>query len=104
MSDPHLATVHPIGPRRRRISLAQWPITLVLLGVVVAMLLVVTDHFRRGSVALTASVLLAAFLRLLLPDEDAGWLAVRTRWIDVTTLGVLGVALAVFSLWVPAPN
>lgn len=104
MSDNHLATVHPIGPRKRRLSLAQWPITLVLAGVGVALLLVATDHFRRGSVVLTASVLVAAFLRLLLPEKDAGWLAVRSRVVDVSTLGVLGLALAVFSLWVPAPS
>ncbi len=104
MNEDQLATVHELGPRRRRFSLAQWPITLVLTGVVASMLLVATDHFRRGSVALSASVLLAMFLRLLLPEQDAGWLAIRSRAADVVTLAVLGLGLAVLSLWVPAPS
>lgn len=104
MSDEPLASVHPIGARRRRVSLTQWPITLVLIVVVASMMLVATNHFRRGSVLLSAAVLLAMFLRLLLPKPDAGWLAVRSRVTDVAVLGVLGVALAVLSLWVPEPN
>lgn len=104
MNDESLASVHSIGPRRRRVTLTQWPITLVLVIVAAAMVLVSTNHFRRGSVLLSAAVLLAMFLRLLLPKEDAGWLAVRSRVTDVATLGVLGVALTVLSLWVPEPN
>lgn len=67
-----MASVHPIGVRRRRPSVTQWPIALVLAVVVIALVLVASHHFRRGSVALSAAVLLAAFLRLLLPTEDAG--------------------------------
>ena len=53
---------------------------------------------------LSASVLLAAFLRLLLPDADAGMLVVRSRKVDVLILGVLGIGLTVFTFWVPAPS
>lgn len=104
MSDEPLASVHPIGARRRRVSLRQWPITLVLIIVAASMLLVATNHFRRGSVLLSAGVLLAMFLRLLLPKDGVGWLAVRSRVTDVLTLGALGVALTVLSFWVPEPN
>ena len=68
------------------------------------MVLIALDYFRRGSIVLSASVLLAAFLRLLLPDEDAGMLVVRSRKVDVITLGVLGVGLTVFTFWVPPPS
>ena len=54
MSDEPLASVHPIGARRRRLSMQQWPITLVLIVVAASMLLVATNHFRRGSVLLSA--------------------------------------------------
>ena len=91
-------------PRRRRNWFAQWPITLVLLGVVVAMIMIAMDYFRRGSIVLSASVLLAAFLRLLLPDEDAGMLVVRSRKVDVLTLAALGLGLTIFTFWVPAPS
>lgn len=82
----------------------QWPIIVVLTGVVIALVLVGLDYFRRGSVVLAGSVLLAAFLRLLLPDREAGMLAVRSKRVDVTVLGVLGALLAIFAFWVPPPR
>ena len=95
-----------ISLRRRRTSglLREWPITIVLIGVAVAMVFIALDSFRRGSVVLSASVLLAAFLRLLLPDADAGMLAVRTKKIDVITLGALGIGVTIFTFWVPPPS
>jgi hypothetical protein len=82
----------------------QWPIIVVLLGVAIALTLVSLDYFRRGSVVLAGSVLLAAFLRLLLPDREAGLLVVRSRRVDVIILGVLGSLLAIFAFWVPPPR
>ncbi len=76
----------------------------MLAGVAIACLLIALDYFRRGSVVLSASILLAAFLRLLLPDEEAGMLAVRSKRIDAAILGALGLGLAVFTFWVPAPS
>ena len=98
------ATVVPLRPEPRHRILRQWPIALVLLGVGVACAMIGMDSFRRGCVVLSASVLLAAFLRLLLSDADAGLLAVRSRRLDVTILLVMGLGLAVFSLWVPPPS
>jgi hypothetical protein len=102
--DGPTAAVVPIRPATRRSLLSEWPITLVLLGVVVAMVMIAMDYFRRGSIVLSASVLLAAFLRLLLPGADAGMLAVRSRKVDVVTLAVLGLGLTVFTFWVPPPS
>lgn len=98
------ATVVPLRPPTKRNWLAEWPITLVLTGVAIAMIMIALDYFRRGSIVLSASVLLAAFLRLLLPDSDAGMLVVRSRKVDVLTLAVLGVGLTIFTFWVPAPS
>ncbi len=78
--------------------------TLVLIGVAAACVLIAFDYFRRGSVVLSASVLLAAFLRLLLPQDEAGMLAVRSRKVDTVVLGALGIGLAIFTFWVPAPS
>lgn len=93
-----------VRPLRARGWWRQWPILVVLAGVVIALVLVTLDYFRRGSVVLAGSVLLAAFLRLLLPDRDAGLLVVRSRRVDVAVLGVLGALLAVFAFWVPPPR
>ncbi len=96
--------VVPIRPPSRRNWLSQWPLTLVLIGVAVAMLMIGLDYFRRGCVILSASVLLAAFLRLMLPDSEAGMLVVRSRKVDVAILAVLGLGLSMFTFWVPAPS
>ncbi|NQW31159.1 MAG: DUF3017 domain-containing protein [Actinomycetales bacterium] len=78
--------------------------SLVLLGIALSMIFVATDHFRRGSLVLAVSVVLAAFLRLFLPENQAGMLAVRSKSVDVAILAVLGMGSAIFALWVPAPN
>jgi hypothetical protein len=98
------ANVVPIRPAPGRNWLAQWPITIVLVGVGIAMIMIGMDLFRRGCVVLSASVLLACFLRMFLPDADAGLLVVRSRRADVITLAVLGIGLTIFTFWVPAPS
>jgi Protein of unknown function (DUF3017) len=99
-----MADVRPLRPRSRRRRLRQWPITIVLVGIGIALLVVATDHFRRGAVLLSASVLLAFFLRLLLTDRDAGMLAVRSKRVDLGVLAGLGLALTVFTFLVPPPT
>ncbi len=82
----------------------EWPITVVLLAVAASLSVVALNHFRRGTVLLALSVLLAAALRLALPARDAGLLAVRSRLLDVLTLAGLGSSLLVFALVVPPPS
>lgn len=89
---------------RRGWGWSQWPITIVLIGITIALLMIAMDHFRRGSIVLSASVMLAAFLRLLLPEGEAGMLAVRSKPVDITVLGCLAIGLSVFTFWVPPPN
>lgn len=86
------------GPR------LEWPSVLVLGGMAASLAIVATDHFRRGSVLFAGCAILAFFLRLILSDRDAGWLAVRSRGIDLAVLAVLGVSLALFALIVPSPS
>jgi hypothetical protein len=86
------------GPR------LQWPLMTVLVGLLVSLIVVAADHFRRGSVLFAGFVVGAFFLRLFLPERDAGWLAVRGKGIDLLCLGLLGVGLSVFALVVPPPS
>lgn len=88
------------SPRRH---LKQWPMALVLLVAVLALVVVATGAFRTGSVLLGASAILAMFLRLFLREDEAGLLAVRSKSIDVATLAVLGVGLALLAFLVPLP-
>ena len=84
-----MAEIHRLHPKRRR-WWEQWPITLVLAGVVVSLVVVSLDRFRLGS--------------LMLPSHRAGMLAVRSTTVDLVVLGVLAAALAVLALWVPPPT
>jgi len=71
--------------------------------VVASLAVVALDRFRLGSLMLAASLVLAFFLRLVLPDNRAGMLAVRSKRVDLVVLGTLAAALVAFSLWVPPP-
>ncbi len=90
--------------RDRHEPTLQWPLLVVLSGLVVSLAIVATDHFRRGSVLFAGFVVLAFVLRLVLPDREIGWLAVRSRRIDLICLGFLAVSVTVFSLIVPPPS
>jgi Protein of unknown function (DUF3017) len=88
-------------PVPRSVWVREWP-TIVVLGVViVAMAVVLTGRFRPGCVVLAGAVVLAFFLRLLLPRRDIGMLAVRSRAVDLGVLGALGTAVSVLAFLVP---
>ena len=74
-------------------------VAVVALGVLDA---AVAHHWRRGLYIVAAAVLLGAVLRLTMPARRVGSLAVRSRGIDVATLGVLGVGIALLASAVPA--
>ena len=76
----------------------------MLAGLVLSLLVVGSDHFRRGAVMFAGFVWLAVVLRLLLTDQGSGWLAVRSRGVDLLCLGTLAVGLSVFAFIVPPPS
>ena len=81
--------------------LRQLPLLAVLV-VVGAGLLVVTFHrWRLGLVIVGLALIGAAVLRLLLPVRRAGFLAVRSRPVDVVLLAGTGLALAGIALTIP---
>jgi hypothetical protein len=94
----------PSRSRRRRAATREWPIILVLLCVAAGFGVVLSNHFRRGSVVIAGALLLAAFLRLVLPTRLAGLLAVRSRAFDVAVLTVLGLGLFLTAVVVPPPS
>ena len=95
---PPAPTAEPsTGPRITRRLRAWWAL---LAGLLVALGFVATDHMWRATASMSVSLILAAGLRAVLPDESAGGLVVRRRWLEVCTLLGLAVAVAVagFSL------
>jgi len=82
----------------------QWPLLTVLGGGVVALAAIAADHFRVGSLLLSVSVLFAALARAVLPPRRVGLLVVRSRPFDVLVLLVMGLALLVLAIVVPAQS
>ncbi|GAA3953258.1 DUF3017 domain-containing protein [Streptomyces marokkonensis] len=74
----------------------QWPILLVVGLVGVGLLLTALDVFRWGLVLIGAALLFGAVLRWMMPH--VGMLAVRSRFTDIATYGVLGLGIVLLAL------
>jgi hypothetical protein len=80
----------------------QLPLLAVLVVVGVGLLLVTFEHWRRGLVVMGIALLIVAALRLFVPLRRVGFLAVRSRFVDVLLLGGAGLALVVIAHAHPA--
>ncbi|GAA5059055.1 hypothetical protein GCM10023336_34530 [Streptomyces similanensis] len=74
----------------------QWPLLSVLIAVGLGLLVTALDAFRVGLLLIGAGLLGGAVLRWMLPR--VGMLAVRSRFTDIVTYGVLGVAIVLLAL------
>jgi hypothetical protein len=97
MSRPPLYTRRPFLAGLLR----QLPLLLVLVGVAVGLVMVAFEHWRRGLVVVGVALVCGGLMRLLLPVRRVGFLAVRSRPVDVVLLAGVGVALAAFALAIP---
>lgn len=79
----------------------QWPMLAVLSLVGVGLLVTALDAFRIGTMLIGVALLGGAVLRFVLPG--VGMLAVRSRFTDIATYGVLGLAIVLLALMVQ-PN
>ena len=94
----------PLHVRRPFVAglLRQLPLVAVLVAVAVGLVLVTFGHWRVCLVVEGVALLAAAALRLVLPVRRAGFLAVRSRPVDVLLVGGAGLALTVIALAIPA--
>ncbi|MEU3658446.1 DUF3017 domain-containing protein [Streptomyces sp. NPDC032940] len=74
----------------------QWPVLTVVALVGIGLLVTALDVFRWGTVLIGVALLLGAALRWVVPD--VGMLAVRSRFTDIATYGVLGLCICLLSL------
>ncbi|MFE5031087.1 DUF3017 domain-containing protein [Streptomyces sp. NPDC056683] len=74
----------------------QWPMLVVLATVALGLLLTSLDQFRVGALLIGAALLGGAVMRWTLPS--VGMLAVRSRFTDIATYGVLGLAIVLLAL------
>jgi hypothetical protein len=82
--------------------LRQLPLLVVLLVVGLGLLLVTFQHWRMGLVVIGLALVGAGLMRLLLPVRRAGFLAVRSRPVDVVLLAGTGLTLAVLARTIPS--
>jgi uncharacterized membrane protein YdbT with pleckstrin-like domain len=97
-------TQPPLYVRRPFLAglIRQLPLLTVLVMVGVGLLVVTFDHWRTGIVIMGLTLIGAAVLRALLPVRRAGFLAVRSRPVDVVLLAGTGLALTVIARTIPA--
>jgi hypothetical protein len=76
----------------------QWPILAVLGLVGLGLLLTALDVFRYGTLLIGIALVAAGVLRWIMPD--VGMLAVRSRFTDIVTYGVLGLAIVLLAMMV----
>jgi hypothetical protein len=81
----------------------QLPLLAVLVVVGAGLLVLTFDHWRSGIVIIGLGLIGGAVLRMLLPVRRVGFLAVRSRPVDVVLLAGTGLALIVFVLTIPFP-
>jgi DUF3017 family protein len=86
-----------VAGRRARLP-AHLPVAAVFTVVAVGMVRVLTQHWREGAALLGGALLLAALLRVLLPPDRAGLLAIRSRPVDVLVYLGFGGSLVVLAL------
>jgi hypothetical protein len=74
---------------------------LVLVIATAGFLRVLAEHWREGTGLIGGALLVAAVARILLPDDRAGLLAVRSQAIDVLCYGGFGVLMVMLAATIP---
>ncbi|MDI3419776.1 DUF3017 domain-containing protein [Streptomyces luteolus] len=74
----------------------QWPMLTVLGLTGIGLLLTAFDLFRVGTILIGVALLAGAVLRWVLPS--VGMLAVRSRFTDMVTYGLLGLVIVLLAL------
>ncbi|MBB4912137.1 DUF3017 domain-containing protein [Actinophytocola algeriensis] len=89
MSTPH---------RRRHPVLVHLPFGMVLAVVALGLFRIVLYHWRQGTVLIGIALFLAAGLRALLTDEQAGLILIRGRGVDVLTYSAFGACMILVAM------
>ncbi|WP_370894434.1 DUF3017 domain-containing protein [Janibacter sp. GXQ6167] len=89
VSEPAVVPTEVRPPTTKSLAL-WWPVAL---GAVIAMVFVWTDHMLRATATLGGSLLIAAIIRAIAPQDRAGGLVVRSRAFDVIVFVIFGVAI-----------
>ncbi|MBM7770236.1 putative membrane protein [Actinokineospora baliensis] len=88
------------GPQRggKHPALVHLPFALVMAVVALGLVRIIQFSWREGTVWIGLALLLAAGLRVLLRDEQAGLVAIRSRAVDVLLYGLFGIVVIAVAL------
>ena len=99
MSDERGPVSELARPPRRRPD----PLIGVILGVAVGVAIAAARHPQPGMFVVSATLAVAAVLRLVLRPRAAGSLVVRSRQLDVLVLVTLAITIGVLAAVTPFP-
>ncbi len=74
---------------------------VALIGAGLLLLSIASDHWLRGVLLMAGGFALGAVLRLVLPDDRAGLLAVRRRSFDFLCFATISVLAVIFAVLLP---
>ncbi|MGW6818904.1 DUF3017 domain-containing protein [Streptomyces sp. NPDC055005] len=80
----------------------QWPMLSVLAATAIGLLTTAIGYPRVGCLIIGAALIAGAVMRWILPS--VGMLAVRSRFTDMVTYGLLGASIILLALVVQAPK
>ncbi|QWF79498.1 DUF3017 domain-containing protein [Amycolatopsis sp. CA-230715] len=83
----------PVTPRGRKPYLTHLPFGIVLALVAIAGWRIWLYHWRQGVLIIGGALLVAAVLRVVLADSQAGLLAIRGKPVDALSYAGLGVLI-----------
>ena len=89
---PYPDPTHSLAPRKPR-TLGGIFFLGVVGTVAAGLTLVALEYWRTGLVVMGAGMLAGALARLVMPDDRAGMLGIRRKFVDVVTLMMLGGGL-----------
>ncbi len=72
-------------------------VTILMVGVVIS----ASGAWRTGVTVMGGSFGLAFLARSVLPDERAGMLRIRRRFVDLATMAICGVGMVVLASVIP---
>lgn len=72
-------------------------VTILMVGVVIS----ASGAWRTGVTVMGGSFGLAFLARLVLPEDRAGMLRVRRRFVDLATMALCGVGMVVLATVIP---
>lgn len=87
--------------RAAAVSANQWPLLIVVAGILVGLGVAFVGQWRMGSMIIGSSLLIGAVERMLLSRRDAGLLQVRTKAFDIIVLLGMGAAIIALAILVP---